>query len=627
MLATLAAATSTLALPYLGYDSSTFELCGLTARGLQRHYGKDLAVALAGRVAQEKARKELAVYYYRINHTMAFALPLAARPEQMPKGIPEMRAYPWLTWLAWALEERWRLLLAAWQHNNDSAAGELLQKELAALAGWSSFVEWNGEAGLALGHIAGVLALVLQQAKRLQPEYLAPIRQAAIQLLEQDTLPWYAKRWAVIQEPLEPTHLHNIPLIALVRSAQLARALEHPITVQLDVSAKKALAAWCRLRLHPTAPHTEGTAYDGYLMDSVTEWLEGVPEKAELLTVYKPALLSMVHHWLALALPGRVDLQAPIGDVEPEMPFWMSVLARLSLWYKECDGGWWLLQHLPPDRMPAAALVLLLAHEERMAADRPAPVAGSPQALPNAVVLRTGWAEDDLLVAVGSGGSRMSHLHQDSGQVVIGWQNRFWLTDPGYQQYRRGEERDFTMGDAAHNAPVIGGIVQTQRAVQIMESTANEGQQYTLLELTRCYEGLPEASRMMRHLWLDCPPTPMSPRVVVADELWGLAAGTEIRYAWHFGTHLAWAFQEGWARLSDGERTLWVTSLGASLSPHQLLRHAGSRGPLTLSHHYLISQSPQTFWWLFHFEPTITWAPPAVDLAQILVQRSASSVA
>jgi hypothetical protein len=634
MLAPLPAASSTLVLPYLGYDPSTFELSGPTPRGLQRRHGDDLAVAFAGRVAQEKARKELAVYYYRINHTMAFPLPLAARPEQMPKGIPEMRAYPWLTWLSWALEERWRLLLAAWQRNDDRAAGELLQKELAALAGWNSFVEWNGEAGLALGHIAGILALVLQQTERLQPEYLPPIRQAGLRLLERDTLPWYAKHWAAIQEPLEAANLHNIPLIALTRSAQLARALEHSATDQLDTSAKRALDAWCRLRLHPMAPHTEGTAYDGYLMDSVTEWLEGLPEKVELLTAYQPALLSLVQHWLAMALPGRVDLQAPIGDVEPEMPFWMSVLVRLSLWYQECDhnGGWWLLQHLPPDRMPAAALVLLLAHAERMAVDAPAPAGGSPQVVPNAVVLRSGWAEDDLLVAVGAGGSRMSHLHQDSGQVVIGWQNRFWLTDPGYQQYRRGEERDFTMGEAAHNAPVISGIVQTpivqtQRAAQIMELVAGKGQQYTRLDLTECYEGLPEASRVVRHIWLMLPPVSISPRVIVANEYQGLAAGTEIRNAWHFGTHLAWAFQEGWARLSDGERTLWVTSLGIPLSPQHLLRHAGSRGPLTLVRHHILSQSPQTFWWVFHFEPTITWAPPTVDLAQIRVRSSAPSVA
>lgn len=636
MIAPLPTVASTLSLPYLGYDPSTFELSGATPRGLHRQHSSDLATAFAQRVAQEKARKELAVYYYRINHIMAFPLPLAARPTEMPLGIPEMKAYPWLTWLSWALEERWRLLLAAWQRG-DEAAGELLQIELAALAGWSSFVEWNGAAGLALGHIAGVLALALQQGERLRPEYRMQIRQAALQLLEQDTLPWYARHWGAVQEPLGATNLHNIPLIALVRSAQLARSLEHPATAQLDATAKMALDAWCRLRLHPTAPHTEGTAYDGYLMDSLTEWLDGLPEKSELLAASKPALLSLVDHWLAMALPGRVDLQAPIGDVEPEMPFWMSVLARLSLWYEECDqnGGWWLLQHLPPDRMPAATLVLLLANEEKMAVDSAAPVASAPQVVSNAVVLRSGWAEDNVLVAVGAGGSKMSHLHKDGGQVVIGWQNRFWLTDPGYQQYRQGEERDFTMGSDAHNVPVINGIVQTQRAAQVLEVSATEGQQYTRLDLTACYEGLPESARVVRHVWLHLLPLVTSPQVIVADEYTGLAEGTPISNAWNFGTHFAWAFQDGWARLSDGERTLWVSCLGTALLPHQLVRHAGSRGPLTLSHQHILSQpaqqasqqSAQTVWWLFHLEPSITWTPPTVDLSQIRMQTSAPSVA
>jgi hypothetical protein len=616
MLAPIPAATSTLALPYLGYDPSTFELSGQTPRGLRRRGAEELAVAFSNRVAQEKTRQELAVYYYRINHTMAFPLPLAARPEHMPQGIPEMKAYPWLTWLSWALEERWRLLLAAWEHADDSEAGERLQQELAALAGWSSFVEWNGQAGLALGHIAGVLALALRRADRLQVSYLPSIRQAAIHLLEQDTLPWYAKHWTTVEEPLEPTNLHNIPLIALVRSAQLARVLKHPAVSALDATAKMALKAWCRLRLHPTAPHTEGTAYDGYLMDSVTEWLDGLPEKEELLAAYRPALLSLVEHWLALALPGRVDLQAPISDVEPEMPFWMTVLARLSRWYDHPDGRW-LLQHLPADRLPAAALILLLTHDDTLAVDAPTPVGGSPRSVPNAVVLRSGWASEELLVAVGAGNARMSHLHQDVGHVVIGWQNRSWLTDPGYQQYRQGEERDFSVGGAAHNGPVIGGIVQTQRAAHIMELTSNQGQQVARLDLTGCYVGLPETGRVLRHIWLSPATELLSPFAVVADELHGFDTGTEVATSWHFGTHLAWAFQDGWARLSDGLHTLWVTTTSASLSPQQLLRHAGSRGPLTLSHRQALSQSPQTFGWIFCFKPALTWSPPSVDLTPL----------
>lgn len=628
MLSPLSTVNATLALPYLGYDPSTFELAGSTPRGLARQEPEALAAALIARVAEEKQRKELAVYYYRINHTMAFPLPLAARPDAMPAGIPEMKAYPWLTWLSWAVEERWRLLLAAWQMLGDVDAGELLQQELAALAGWSSFVEWNGDAGLALGHIAGVLALTLQNADALSPQYASAIRQAAMNLLERDVQPWFQRHWAAVEPPLEPKNLHNIPLIALTRSAQLARAVGHPMVDMLDAKAKILLAAWCEQRLHPTAPHTEGTAYDGYLMDSLTEWLDGLPDRDALLPVCKDALLSLVDHWIALALPGRVDLQAPLGDVEPEMPFWMSVLTRLAIWFDECveNGGWWLLQHLPPDRMPAATLVLLCANASRMAVAAPAPPVTSPQIVPNAAVIRSGWDSADFLVAMGSGGSRMSHLHQDGGHVVIGWQNRFWLTDPGYQQYRRGEERDYSMGPSAHNVPVIGGIAQSQRASQVIEvrgaDVVGEGShQYLQMDLTNCYSGLPADARVLRHLWFSSPEEDdvdaaigdAAAMILVADQLLGFAEGTEVVTSWHLGTHLAWAFCDGWARLSDGAHNLWMRPLHTLLSPLQLTRHAGSRGPLAITHSDTLAQADSVQWWVFVCNPQLTWTPPVLE--------------
>ena len=580
MLSPLPAASSTLALPYLGYDPSTFELSGATPQGLHRYDAATLSSHFARRVATEKARQELAVYYYRINHTLAFPLPLTAQPSHLPEGIPGLRAYPWNTWLAWALEERWRLLLAAWVQNDDEEAGNLVQTELAALAQWHSFAENDGTASLGLGHIAGVLAVANQQAARFTPPNAAAIRHAATQLLERDYLPWYAKHWGNLPEKLAANNLHNIPLIGLTRSAQLARAINHPSLSQLDATATLALRPSCRFRVDEAAPHTEGTAYDGFLMDSVTEWLEALPHKAELLDEMRPAMLSLVDHWLAMALPGRMDLQLPMGDVEPEMPFWMTVLARIALWYGHGDG-WWFLQHLPADRMPAAALALLLTHADPLNHPAPIPRAQSASSTPNAVVLRSGWSSEDVVVAMGTGRSRMSHLHQDSGNVLIAWQNRTWITDPGYQQYRSGEERDFTVGNLAHNGPVINGIVQTQRNAQGLQVSSVEVsgglESSATIDLTQCYEGLPDKASGKRHVVL-MPATASQPKaILVTDQFHGFSDGTEIATSWHFGTHLVLAFPEQWVRLSDGKHTLWMTLVDATLSPKQLTRHAGSR--------------------------------------------------
>jgi hypothetical protein len=97
----------------------------------------------------------------------------------------------------------------------------------------------------------------------------------------------------------------------------------------------------------------------------------------------------------------------------------------------------------------------------------------------------------------------MGHLQADGGQIILGWQGRFWITDPGYQQYRPGEERTYTLGLQAHNAPVIGGKAQTRRAarMQLLETNAH-GWQHARTDLSACYQGLPAGASVQREVWL-----------------------------------------------------------------------------------------------------------------------------
>src|ERR1035438_1793615 len=100
-------------------------------------------------------------------------------------------------------------------------------------------------------------------------------------------------------------------------------------------------------------------------------------------------------------------------------------------------------------------------------------------------------SKGDLLAVMGLSRGPMSHLHPDGGQLILGWQGRFWITDPGYQQYRPGDERDYTLGLQAHNAPMIGGTAQTLRAsrVLLLETNAH-GWQHARVELSGGYRGV-----------------------------------------------------------------------------------------------------------------------------------------
>jgi hypothetical protein len=592
--------------PPLAYEVSAYELAPQFPPGLRAWDRDDFQRELARRVAREKARRELHVYYYRVGHTLAFQLPVAARPSvcELPPGIPGTAGYPWLTWLSWALEERWRVLHAAWRDLRDEAAATLLQGELAALAGWENFLSETGGVTLATGHLAACLALALDNRAGWRPEELGRAIAAARSVIERDVWPWFRKTWNE-DAPLTPARLHNIPTIALLRAAQLARVIGHPHAEALERRAAQAVAAWCALRTG-AEHHTEGAAYDGYLMDSATEWMEHAPARNDLIATTRPACASLAQQWLHQTLPGRPDLHAPLGDTEPEMPFWITALLRMASWHDWREAAW-LARRFPLSRLPAAALT---PGQWPFLSRASSPPAAGAREHPGAVTMRTGWDSGDLLAAVGLSRCGTGHLHADSGHVVVGWQGRFWITDPGYQQYRPGPERDFTVGARAHNAPVIGGAAQQARAARLLAAACGpDGTQHMAVELARCYRKLPQQATVRRDIWL----VPDGRFVVVRDEFNGLPAGTEVRTCWQGGAHLGWAFRDGWARLGDGERALWLGGRPGRFEAVRLTRHEGSRGPLTLEHVATLPAGRGTQWWIMRCDDAAGWTPPSVS--------------
>ena len=592
----------------LAYEMSAYELAPqFQPKGLPWH-PRSLKNSILARVATEKQRREMDVYYYRIGYTMGYPLPLTRRPglKELPAALPG-RAYPWLIWLSWDLEDRWRLLQTAWRQFGDLEAGALLQQELAALSGWDHFCEVDGSVGLVTGHLAAGLSLGLKDTSAWAKPSLREARSAAKALLERDVWPWFESHWH--EETIGPSQLGNIPFIALVRSAQLARVIRSPRQAALDAKARQIFQAWCRLRVG-AEHHTEGAAYDGYLMDSITDWLAGLPDRAELLGEGHDAFRSLADQWMALTLPGRPDLQAPLGDVEPEMTFWTTALVRLGGWYEWRDVDW-LMHRFPLQRMRADALVS--AYAQKLQPSTVPPAAGL-QEHPNALSLRTGWDKSDLLAVMGLSRGPMGHLHPDGGQIILGWQGRFWITDPGYQQYRPGDERDYTLGVQAHNAPVIGGAAQTLRAprVQLLETNAH-GWQHARVDLSGCYQGLPAGARVERELWLI---NDGGLAVVARDTFNSVGKGVEVNTSWQGGNHLAWAFHEGWARLSDGRHALWMGTMPGTLEASGLTRHPGTRGPLTLMQTTTLTEGQGARWWVFWFDPKGGWVPPSAEVRQ-----------
>jgi hypothetical protein len=593
-------------LSYHPYDPSAPERLPALAPGLGQWEAQDLESELRARAGFELSRCELDVCYYRIGYTIAFPLPLTVSPRMadLPVGISGI-TYPWYTWLGWSLEERWRSLHAAWRRLGNRNAGTVLQRELAALAGWEQSSEKPGSASLATAHIAGCLAQALSDKEGWDPGLYDKTRSAAAAILERDVRPWFDREWPEGRE-IGERELQNIRVITLARSAELARVVDSPLTTALGARTRQALRAWYRLRL-AVPPYNEGNSYDGFLLDSLTGWLSGEPDREALLAEGRDALTSQASQWIRLTLPGRLDAQAPIGDVEPEMPFWMTALHRLALWNDRPEAAW-LVRRLPPAAMPAALLAEALEHDGSDRGEESPPKPGSAEH-PHAISLRTGWGVPDILAAVGLTRTEVGHLHTDAGQLVLGWQGRFWITDPGYQQYRSGAEREFSIGVEAHNIPVIAGRAPAKRAPRLSAlSELPDGGWQAVIDLSACYEGLPAGATVEREIRL-LPGA--KPAVVVRDRLKNVGPGTEVRTFWQGGTQLGWAFREGWARLSDGGHALWIGVYPGNIPAAALDRHESSRGPLTLHDATTLSDGNGDRYWVFAGDDADGWTPPA----------------
>jgi len=628
----------------LPYDTWPYEFSALSEE--MRPWGKaELVAELKARIQRAKEANCVEVNYYRIGYRFAFPLPVKSRPAGLPAEVGSIKSYPWMTWLSWELENRWRLLYAAWRHFQDMEASRLLQEELAALSEWDNYREVSGEAGLVTAHLAAVLAMVLRRPESWESwdsGLYQKVEKAARKLLNNDILPWY--RRVVTEKPQTLASLHNIPLITLFRGAQLAETLGVAEAGALQNEACRVLQVWCRRRL--AQHHTEGASYDGYLFDSITEWLDpsslpisapgstpsfpcssspgsapgsppiSLPHRLDLWQECRPAFEQLCRQWLHLSLPGRLHIQAPLGDTEQEMPFWMTALLRMTWHYGWKEAGR-LLRHIPVSRLPSAAIIEALDKELDKELDMKLDVklAASPDdglmisEHAGAVTMRTGWQLDDALVVVGLSRAPMGHLHHDGGNLILGWRGRFWITDPGYQQYRAGDERQYTLGISAHNAPVINGIAQTRRVpiLQQLLRCPDGGLQVTV-DLSRNYEGLPPSASVQRIIWLFPGEEPL---VRVQDRFSGLPPGTKIETYWHGGAHLAWSYIDGWIRLSSGREAVWLKSWPQPVDLTNVFKHPGSRGPLTLHHTAILTEGAGDNHWIFRGDPADGIAVPS----------------
>ena len=248
--------------------------------------------------------------------------------------------------------------------------------------------------------------------------------------------------------------LQNIPLIGIIGAALYGHA---PSSTRPWHNSTPALRP---LRRNPdlrTGGFTEGVAYDGYVLDFIADWLSTLPEAERAPILDHPNLKHDLDECCLLAAPGAVEQVAEAKRCRaPRNALPLLGPSQVAPLPPDADGGMAVggcrLDWLRSDALAACT-------KSRAAAGRCAAVGARDAHY--AAVLRNGWDANDLAVAVACSNSPMDHIQSDNGTLVIGTRGNWLITDPGYQQYAKGDERDFTVGPTAHNAPLINGIPQT----------------------------------------------------------------------------------------------------------------------------------------------------------------------
>ncbi len=560
-----------------------------TSQQTRRLDRRMIETEISRRAAAYLAQRRLVVDYYRIGRRLAYPLPVESL--SLPKmRVPSIKVYPWSIWMMWELEERIGSLAWAGQWLGNKTAKQAASVDLAALTRWPKYAQL-GRPDLSSGHAGRLMWRAFRQWSWLGDALRKQIRSACRRHVD-EILPGSNKlhgKYTSKDQLLaaQSTYLlHNIPLIGTIGAALTAQVAQHPAAKLLNHRVAMIFEAILDKR---NEGHAEGVGYDGYVLDFIADWLSVVDERTRQAILIHPRLGDYLDESYILAAPGTAENVAALSDVEPrEMPFHLSAQAKLAAMQPNPIRSWHLAR-CRANWLRVDALAALHPSIDRLVGRTPK--AGALNAH-YAIVLRSGWTSKDLAVAIACSTSAMSHIQCDNGSLVIGTQGRWPIADPGYQQYVKGAEREYTLGPIAHNAPVINGACQNRKAPRLvsLRSTAPNTDQ-AVIELTDCYPTKLQVQSVVRTVW-----RADTNLVVVADRISGNNIHN-INYYWHGHRAASWWSNNGWLLVHLPDTDIWFTSPQTHGDDSNVERLAGSRGQLTLTAN--VEPKYETIWWVF----------------------------
>lgn len=556
---------------------------------LARPGGLPSALAeLQARGQAEASRQFLQVHLYRVRRRLALRLPLQALPKP-PSQVGVIQGYPWSIWILWQIEARMLGLGVAADREPQGKATQIFHRDFSGLLEWNP-QEVSKDHGLAGAHLLRCVSYLI--SRNLAAGETA---QSFLHALITAHRPHLDRQWSTLQEEKTtgttwPKPYYNIYCILPFALALAARTISHPMLEEIEALTEETLMMLAEAR---RTGWTEGWSYDAYVQDFLADWLlarasTGDAGSVDLAGVYdalRPSLLEPLH----LTCPGEEFLPPLLGDSEcPEMFFHWSAAAK---WYALMTDPALLelLKHADFAQVSSDALLWwpkIPRLESRSRGGESATVT------PNAIVLASGTARDDIKVTIGAARCQNGHQQADRGHVSIGSGSHWIVQDPGYRQYLRNSEHTFATGAIAHNCPVIDGqglaLEGVRQVLLDWEAPAIEAAQAAVFQLARLYPADLELTDVTRRVRL-------SDGVLVEDTVRGKDSHV-LSYSWHFHPEACVGEESGDLLVVAGQQAWIVQCNQIPLSLDLVSRLRGSRGQQTLSASFTIAGETTVCW-------------------------------
>ncbi|RAV09739.1 S-layer homology domain-containing protein [Paenibacillus contaminans] len=426
-------------------------------------------------------------YYGGLNVTYALP-PVQPEVRPDPPGWNSSGRYPYWPAMSEAIEVRLNVLSMAYAVTQNRAYGEKALSYMLSVANWNAWTDPSyacGNSCLDTAH----LTLGMTMAYDLVYDLMADSERAIIEnaLATKGLEPLYKDSNNKVDNNFQAL---RTSALVIGGSALLGK---HPNANKYLARGTDYFDWYLDVRM---SGHQEGLMYTDYSMEHIIQAVDVVSRTTGLEEwINHPFLNDFLVRWAAyFQAPGGGGL-ANFSDSN-QMNYLMLTMSVLNNWLDNGAAGWYMQNAGGNPNMLTRFLQF-----------NPSAKITVPEQWPSSTVLdtigwaalRSGWKEDDMLLAFIANRSTMGHNHYDQNSFQIAVNGTWIASDPGYADFSAGPKNDFTM-KLGHSTIQVDGKGQSSKGGGTMtKGMLAPGYDYVKGSAAGAY-GNPKLDKFDRHI-------------------------------------------------------------------------------------------------------------------------------